>query len=334
MKNLNQSTVLNAFAKISLYFFYFSVLLTVLCNVMPWSTSWSLIEMPLLFAPRWWIFLLLLPVALITPSKMISQWKSMFIAFVAITFFYFGFHLPNNFFSARITAQPLPIMSINLGGGVANSELIKQLIVDEQLVLIAFQETPKREAKKIVPQGWDLHCIGQMCLASAYKITFLNSQSRKILGGWGHFGLLYQVQINERKVNIMNLHLETPRKGFEDFQLSKLNLDAIFKNSEQRYIESSIISSWIKNTTPLIILGDFNMPIESAIYREKFGNYKNAFNEAGFGFGFTKYMRYLGVRIDHILTDESFNIIEAKTGSDVGSDHLPILTIVMLNTLV
>lgn len=334
MKNFNQSTVLSIIAKMSLYFFYFSVLLTTLCSVMPWSTSWSLIEMPLLFAPRWWTFLLLLPVTLITPSKFISQWKSMLLAFFAVSFFYFGFHLPNNIFSAKTEEQPLPIMSINLGGGVANPELIKQLIVDEQLVLIAFQETPKREAKKIVPQGWDLHCIGQMCLASAYKIMFLNSQSRKILGGWGHFGLLYQVQINERKINIMNLHLETPRKGFEDFQLSKLNLDAIFKNTEQRYIESSIISSWVENKRPLIILGDFNMTIESAIYREEFGEYKNAFNEAGFGFGFTKYMRYLGVRIDHILTDESFNIIEAKTGSNVGSDHVPILATVMLKTLV
>ncbi|WP_353540190.1 endonuclease/exonuclease/phosphatase family protein [Colwellia sp. KU-HH00111] len=222
-------------------------------------------------------------------------------------------------------------MSVNLGGGVENPGLIKEQIVNEQLVLIAFQETPGSEVAKVVPQGWDTHCIGQMCLASAYKLKFLKSQSRRILGGWGQLGLLYELHIRKRKIYVMNLHLETPRKGFEDFQLSKLNFEAIFKNTEQRYIESSIISSWVEKKAPLIILGDFNMPVESSIYRENFGHYKNAFNEAGFGFGFTKHIRMLSVRIDHILTDENFSVLKAKIGNDVGSDHSPILATVVLN---
>ena len=321
----------NIIAQTTLYLFYFIGFLVVLCSVMPWSTGWALIEMPMLFVPRWWPILLLLPTIIINARLALVQWKKITLTFIVITFFYLDFQLPNNYFSAKPVGHTLNIMSVNLGGKVKWPKLIKNQIMNEQLVIVAFQETPKIEAQKIVPEGWDLHCIGQMCLASAYKIEYINTQSRKILGGWGQLGLLYQLQINERKINVMNLHLETPRKGFEDFQLSKLNFEAIFKNTEQRYIEASIISSWVKDKAPLIILGDFNMPVESSIYREKFGHYNNAFNEAGFGFGFTKHIRMLSVRIDHILTDENFSIVEAKIGNDVGSDHSPILANIVLN---
>jgi hypothetical protein len=330
MKNWKNLFRSNFIAKASLYVFYFSGFLVVLSNVMPWSTLWALIEIPLLFAPRWWMLLLLLPVVIINPSLIICQWKRVLVT-LSFALFYLNFQVPISNLLVNSSGQSLSVMSVNLGGRVENIALIKEQIVNEQLVLIAFQETPKSEATKIVPQGWDIHCIGQMCLASAYKLKYLNSQSRRVLGGWGQLGLLYELQINERKIYVMNLHLETPRKGYEDFQLSKLNFEAIFKNTEQRYIESSIISSWLENKAPVIILGDFNMPVESSIYRENFGHYNNAFNEAGFGFGFTKHIRILSVRIDHILTDDNFSVIEAKVGNDVGSDHSPILATLVLN---
>jgi len=330
MKKRNKLFWLNIIAKASLYFFYFSCFLVVLCRVMPWSTFWALVEIPLLFAPRWWFFLVLLPVVIINPLLLFKQWKRILVT-LPIALFYLSFQVPISNLLINSAGQSLSIMSVNLGGKIKNIDLIKKQIVNEQLVLIAFQETPEAEAKKVVPQGWDLHCIGQMCLASAYKLEYLNSQSRRLLGGWGELGLLYQIQINGQKVYVMNLHLETPRKGFEDFQLSKLNFEAIFKNTEQRYIESSIISSWLENKAPIIILGDFNMPVESSIYRENFSHYQNTFNEAGFGFGFTKYTRFINIRIDHILTDEHFSVLEAKIGNDVGSDHSPILATIVLN---
>ncbi|MBL0710734.1 MAG: endonuclease/exonuclease/phosphatase family protein [Colwellia sp.] len=331
MSSKSKKLDLNIIAKTALYLFYFIGLLVVLCSVMPWSTSWALIEIPMLFVPRWWPILLLLPTVIINSRLAFVQWKKIALTLIVITFFYLDFQLPNNYFSTKPVGQALNIMSVNLGGEIKLPKLIKDKIMNDQLVIIAFQETPKIEAQKVVPEGWDLHCIGQMCLASAYKVEYINSQSRKILGGWGQLGLLYQLQIKEQKVYIMNLHLETPRKGLEGFQLSKMNFDVIFKNAEQRYLESSIISSWVKDKSPTIILGDFNMPIESSIYRERFSDYQNVFNEAGFGFGYTKNTRLLGVRIDHILVDENFSVVETEIGGDVGSDHSPILATLVLN---
>jgi len=298
---------------------------------MPWSKIWSLIEMPLLFLPRWWPAIILLLPIIINSQLVIAQKKKVLLTITLIIFFYLDFHVPVKKFITKSTEKSFQVMSINLGGKIKNPAAFKEYLIDNQLSLIAFQETPEREAKKITPQGWDLHCIGQMCLASAYKLKYIDSQSRKFFGGWGQLGLLYQTKINNQTVNVMNLHLETPRKGFEDFQLSKLNFEVVFKNTEQRYLESNIIASWLKNKTPTIILGDFNMPVESSIYRENFSIYKNAFNEAGFGFGFTKFTRLLGVRIDHILISNNFNVLDAKVNQDFGSDHKAILAELMFD---
>ena len=331
MINIDKKQILNVIAKAFLYSFYFSALLVFLCNIMPWFQAWSLIEMPLLFAPRWWVIFLLVPVVILRASILLKQKKCVLLSLFIYIFFYLNFSIPINSLFPKLKGQAIAVMSANLGGGIKDHNLMKKHITNEQLALIAFQETPKEEAKKIVPQGWDLHCVGQMCLSSAYKLEFIDSQSRRMLGGWGQFGLLYQMQVNEKKVYVMNLHLETPRKGFEDFQLSKLNFNAIFKNTEKRYLEANIIASWLKDKTPLIILGDFNMPVESSIYRDNFGIYQNSFNKAGFGFGYTKHTRMLGIRIDHILVDKNFSVVDAKVGRDVGSDHNPVIANIVLH---
>jgi len=331
MMNSDDNSRLNSIAKTFLYAFYFSTLLVLLCNIMPWFQTWSLIELPLLFVPRWWMIFLLLPVAIINVSIIAKQKKCVLISIVVFILFYLNFNIPMNSLFSKPEGQAVSVMSINLGGRIEHHALVKKHIINEQLALIAFQETPKKEAQKIVPSGWDLHCVGQMCLASAYKLEFINSRSRRMLGGWGQFGLLYQVQVNEQKVYVMNLHLETPRKGFEDFQLSKLNFNAIFNNTEQRYLEANLIASWLKNKSPLIILGDFNMPVESSIYRDNFSDYQNSFGKAGFGFGYTKHTRMLGIRIDHILVDDNFSVVDAKIGHDVGSDHSPVIAKLVLH---
>jgi hypothetical protein len=263
MKNFNKLFWLNIFAKTSLYSFYFSCFWVALCYVMPWSVFWTLIEMPLLFVPRWWVVLLLIPVVIIDFSLILKQWKRVLIS-LSIAWLYLNFQLPISNLWVNSAGQSLSIMSINLGGSVRNPSLMKDHIINEQLTLIAFQEAPRSEAEKIVPQGWNLHCIGQMCLASAYKLKYLNSQSRQILGGWGHLGLLYQLQINEREIYVMNLHLETPRKGFADFQFSKLNFelhttDFVYEelNEEQKSPVSSLLENGFLNIIETVEVKDF-----------------------------------------------------------------------------
>jgi endonuclease/exonuclease/phosphatase (EEP) superfamily protein YafD len=78
-----------------------------------------------------------------------------------------------------------------------------------------------------------------------------------------------------------------------------------------------------------ILAGDFNLPVDSAIYREHWSGFHDAFSDAGLGFGYTEWPRMrrciFGVRIDHVLTGDGWRCRRCWVGPDVGSDHLPLL---------
>ena len=76
---------------------------------------------------------------------------------------------------------------------------------------------------------------------------------------------------------------------------------------------------------PLLLAGDFNLPVESAIYGQYWAQFSNAFSAAGLGLGHTKFTRWHGVRIDHILAGPSWRFRRCWVGPDVKSDHRPLI---------
>src|SRR5206468_2826834 len=58
-------------------------------------------------------------------------------------------------------------------------------------------------------------------------------------------------------------------------------------------------------TGPFLLAGDLNTPESSAIYRNNWSEFTNAFSTSGFGWGYTrgwpKPHWLVGVRIDHVL---------------------------------
>ena len=76
---------------------------------------------------------------------------------------------------------------------------------------------------------------------------------------------------------------------------------------------------------PHITVGDFNTPAESRAYREEWGGWTNAFSVAGFGIGGTRLNGWIRARIDHVVVDDSWKVVDAWLGEDAGSDHLPML---------
>lgn len=81
----------------------------------------------------------------------------------------------------------------------------------------------------------------------------------------------------------------------------------------------------------MIICGDFNNTAYSYVYKEIKGDLKDAFVEAGNGFGRTFKFKFFPVRIDFILVDDAFTINGFKTFDVELSDHYPIMTKVKLN---
>ncbi|WP_437595464.1 endonuclease/exonuclease/phosphatase family protein [Sorangium sp. So ce590] len=130
-----------------------------------------------------------------------------------------------------------------------------------------------------------------------------------------------------RTFSLLNLHLETPRDAIEAL------IHGLWKQAAEhdrvialRAWESELARQWVDEAPhPAVIVGDLNMPVDSAIYRRFWAGFENAFSRAGLGFGTTKRTRWFGIRIDHVLAGPGWTTERAWIGPDLGSDHLPIL---------
>ena len=134
----------------------------------------------------------------------------------------------------------------------------------------------------------------------------------------------YIVDTPQGPIRLVNLHLETARKGLEG--LFELDLQRVAENTTLRDIESRRTRSWLGRVgESVIIVGDFNMPVESAIYRRDWSQFRNAFSQAGFGFGMTRDNGWIQVRIDHVLTGSSWRAKRAVVSPFGGVDHRPVI---------
>lgn len=108
---------------------------------------------------------------------------------------------------------------------------------------------------------------------------------------------------------------------------SQLIYTRISKGFRQQQEQAEIFKENIKKCkTPFIICGDMNNSPFSYVYRSIKGKQKDAFEEAGEGFGATYKFRYYPARIDYIFTDSKMKVKGFESFPDFeNSDHYPIM---------
>jgi vancomycin resistance protein VanJ len=91
--------------------------------------------------------------------------------------------------------------------------------------------------------------------------------------------------------------------------------------------ESRRVSGWVAGAAATVLVaGDFNLTGDSAIFRDCWSGYTDAFAEAGLGFGHTEFVKaWASVPIDHILGGPGWRPRRCWVGPDVGSDHRPVI---------
>lgn len=108
---------------------------------------------------------------------------------------------------------------------------------------------------------------------------------------------------------------------------SQMMLSRISKAFKQQQQQAEIFKEHKKDCNyPIIICGDMNNSAYSYVYRGIKGGLKDAFEEAGVGFGKTYKFRYYPARIDYIFADAKMKVKKFETFSDFeNSDHYPIM---------
>jgi vancomycin resistance protein VanJ len=84
--------------------------------------------------------------------------------------------------------------------------------------------------------------------------------------------------------------------------------------------------TWLDQKTPLLIAGDFNTTPRGPLYSSLRKRYQNAFEQVGWGFGFTYNSRMPVVRIDHVWFNANVRAARAFAINDPASDHRPFVT--------
>lgn len=297
---------------------------------MTWDGDHGWAATLVLFGPRWLCALPLPPLAALAAVYERKLLPPLAVAAVVILLGMMSFNvsLPT---SAR-GGRTLRVLTCNVEKKAIRPELLAKAIDDAQADVVALQEF-SRGTPLIWPADWYVIERHEFILASRFPIVERDSMARPGQP-WELAGVGYTLKLPEGEAHVFNLHLESPRLGLEAVLSRRRGIDfgrtgELNRLIERRALESERVARWIaEQTGPKLIVGDFNMPPESVIFRRDWLGYADAFSRAGFGFGFTKNSEKdgwsYGARIDHILVNSPWRVLRAWVGGNVGSDHLPL----------
>lgn len=238
--------------------------------------------------------------------------------------------------------KPLRIISCNLQNGKFDHEAFNALITETQPEIVALQELPANIRIKSL-EGWHHLFEGDLHIFSRYPLAVGDFRKAFVpLHKWPRSCFLYcTVKALSGDLTFCTVHLPSPRYGLQSIldKSTIINVNRkklLIDETEYRRQKSQEISAIVAALpSPKVIAGDFNMPVESAIYRTYWSDFQNAYSKRGAGYGWTEYVAVRGVpvglRIDHVLMDASVQPLLCETGPHVGSDHLPLIADIALH---
>ncbi|MEX2111918.1 MAG: endonuclease/exonuclease/phosphatase family protein [Pirellulales bacterium] len=280
----------------------------------------------LLFGPRW---LCGLPLPVLTLAAVVWRRRMLWvlaIAAVVLVFPLMGFeaHWP----APADAPASFRLLTYNVDRRAADIAGLARMIGETKPDLVVLQEGDWT-ADYQWPKSWHAIVQDEFIVASPWPLVkqqFLPhpaALSTKVV-------VRFQVQTPNRTVQLFNIHLRTPRRGLEAILSRQADgADELQSVLEERAVESRTTSNWIAGFEgSKLIAGDFNMPVESVIFRRDWTWLENSFSDTGWGFGFTK-ISDVGrfsyrTRIDHVLYDADWQCVRSWVGEDLGSDHLPL----------
>jgi len=283
----------------------------------------------LLFAPRWVLglpLLILVPAALAGRRRLLAPLGA---ALVLLLGPVMGFQIPGpDALLHRDEPGDLRVMTANIGGGPSMSPAAVAAVLGEvRPDVAAFQECDV-DLDRLRSAGWFAHANSNLCVVSRFPIRRATDDPGRLgpVPGSGKV-FAYVLETPAGPLSLLHLHLATVRPGLaEVMHRGWRGAPDLSANSALRRLESRLARARATRMVPLpIVVGDFNVPVESAIYRDAWAGWSNAFSRAGLGFGWTKYTRWHGVRVDHVLHGPDWECRRAWVGPSLGFDHRPVV---------
>ena len=185
---------------------------------------------------------------------------------------------------------------------------------------ISFQYPYKYIKTKSKKNKFGLAIYSKHKILQAGSLDFKNSANNIIFT---------DLLIKNDTVRVYNIHLESLKINPNKEHFGEENNEKLIGRLQSTFQKQATqVEQFLKHEKQWlgkkIICGDFNNTTFSWVYRNIGKNKKDAFIEAGKGFGKT-FDFWFPLRIDFILTDNTIEINHFKTFDVAYSDHFPIL---------
>lgn len=296
-------------------------------GLLGWADIWWPATL-LMFTPRW---LLLAPAILLVPAALLGQRRTLGVVMLALILVagpVMNFAIPRSLFSSGVSGGPrLRVMTCNMHYEERSRARLERLLAEERPDIVGLQEWPGWERHEVFPKGeWHVHGTPSLFLASRLPITrtlIRGENSASAIGALGR----YELRTEAGTFTLFNLHLASPREGLYDVTHDKhRGAENLKEGTELRWEQSENVASEANEVPGAVLLvGDFNTPPESTIFRTVWSRYTDAFSSAGWGWGYTFIGGRTTVRIDHILASAGWRCERCWVAPSIGSPHRPVI---------
>jgi len=217
--------------------------------------------------------------------------------------------------------QVYKVMTYSKMGRNHDIASVAKVVFNEKPDILFMQEINKQDSEKLIQRltriynGSPLFYIaGKGLILSRYKVTSRQNKD--------DYPKSVVIDLPEMSILGWNVHL----------QKSITNTNIQYKMVNHLAEKISLVQA------PVIVAGDFNATMINYPYIKMKQYLNNAFQQAGFGFGFTfpSSARRLGsitrfMRLDHIFYSNHFNVHDAYVVNESGgSDHYPVVAFLSL----
>jgi endonuclease/exonuclease/phosphatase (EEP) superfamily protein YafD len=287
----------------------------------------------LLFVPRW-LFLVPLPLLALASgvARRRRQWMLQGALAAVVAGPIMGLSLPiDQLWAPPVKGTRVRIMTLNRGMEPLEIERLIRLIEQERIDVICFQELNPRLNRPLEAylraRGW--HRDRRGYVASRYPIVAEMPPPPDDLGSnFRYAAVVCRVRIRTTggvQLGLVSVHMPTLRFGFYRFleqDLPGLKQHVAWWDRQAGRLLDALAEM---DDVPVLVGGDFNVPPDHASMAALGSRFRFAFEDAGWGYGYTRPTQYPWFRIDHILASPEWVFTRCWVGPDVGSDHLPLI---------
>lgn len=285
-----------------------------------------------MFSLRW---LLLIPAVALLPVVAVLRRRALVplvLALAVIVGPVMGLCIPIGAPSSDATGAQVRVLTCNLHHAPLIPGSLESLIASDAPDVIALQEWQRAAPlNKHFPTEWYTVRSQSHFLASRYPIRNVapvgNDSSGEQVSA-----TVCEVELPDGPVALLSLHFASPREALNTAARNRPGgWDAVDVNTRRRWSQSFHVAAAAEEAAArtggrVLIVGDFNTPPESTIFRRVWGGYEDAFSVSGWGWGYTFFeTRRTAVRIDHILVGKGGRAIRCRVGPNIGSPHLPVI---------